>query len=1057
MKKLSKILLLTLLLALSVLAIASCGGSDPVIEIALKEDAMPQLQFVVGEELDLSAGVLLVTEDGTTTEIPMNSPDVTVTGYNKSKAGNQEVTLTYKGESVTVTVKVVERMVAIDFETDYLIGDAFNSTKGKLKITRNDGTTYTVPFSNASVTVDGFDSTAPAADLTLVARYTVGAEEYTAPFSVSIFAVEEVVLHRPNKVAYDSHDATLDISGGYITLKGNGGKLSKDVPLTANMVSGFDISKVNKENSPLNQTLTVTYGETTKTYDVKLVYTDISLFNENASKFTSLVWTGNELPTISEADGKLALELIALYLDMSKADQAYISASDALSVARAAMAYGYVTWTDEIEKYSDIFTMTDSGSLSLVCKSYNAVKSSLDALSNTDSPLYAIAPTIIQLSEDFAAQSLISGITFADCIAVEPTTIKNTVAGLKYMVELHEKFAEIDADWASKDIMTYEAKIKGIYSFITESSYADSTASQVYEIVSSWREGNDSFDILYTYYFAKNDMTSVTTLAALRLPGELQQLFNCIAGAFNQIAQISAFNIFDSTGFFYYYYKSIELSEGIKNSENAIINELYTTLPLNGLLGITDNSVVYNFDTLIEYFRTANGGSYQYYSASLLGVPEYTALLELYVDTITKLLDQPGFDTTDAYGEAIKELFNGYVALSPTQQLNFLAVVNAYYNYSYPPLAFDDQGDYAYVISLFNQLINQYMRSQFPTSSMQAAYDNLVLAMEIYAQRASYENWLREFKTRMDSVITAYNAMSNADKAIFDTYLASAYEKYTAIRARYNSTTATDLGEWADTFGALEEAIINLDNAFYLLEQGYPVYNLLFSAFERANNIANYILEYAPDEIKNAYLYEEMYVVPADVSGNEDYYYSYEYMLNLYRGIYIDCLCGFFAENMPNYFDIYTELELAKFLDQTYELVWTFAWKYAWATDPTLTFDAESIAAIMEAFRALNLDQQMLYVVIEGDYGLYYEALIQFISDEFTSNAASVAFKMIELEQIMVYSDPEDATLTDTITKTLTELESLYGALEGEDAESFAALADVYADVVADANEMIAA
>ena len=1056
MKHIGKFLLLTLLLALTALTVVSCGGE---IEISVKEDAMPQLQYVLGEELDLSAGVLVVKEDDEITELPLNSEGITVTGFNKNQLGEQTITIEYKEKTVELKVTVVSRMVVLEHVADYLVGDTFNTSKGRLRITRNDGTTYTVPLSNPSVSIEGFSSASATTALPLTARYTVGSDTYTADFAVNIYDVESIELHKPNKVAYNSHEGGLDVSGGYLTLKGNGGKLSKDITLTNDMVSGFDLSAVNKTNTPYTQTLTVTHdGKNYNTYEVKLVYTDISLFNENAKSYTSLVWTGTELPTITSEQGATALEMMELYLDMSKAEKSYISTADALSVARAAMAYGYVTWTGEMEKYPDVFGINAAGSLELYCKSYDAVNNAIDAISAPTSPFYTVAPIIIELSEEFAKESLIKDLTFADCKVIEPSVIRNRVAEFNYMLDLHEKFAKIPANWAEQSISTYEADILDIYSFVTTGLYNDSSASQLYMFVSSWREADDAFDILYSYYFAEDDMDSITRLASLRLPAELQELFNVCATAFNQISQISSFNAFDTSAFFYSYHKALELSEEIKQSENEIIKELYNTLPLNGLLGMTGTQTEYHFETLVEYFRTANGGSYQYYSASLLGNEAYKQLLDAYIETLISLIDDPDYADTAEYGTAIKGLFNMYATLSPTEQLNFLAALNAYYNYGYPPLAFDSDGDYAYLTCLFTQLLNQYFSEELLAISKDAsvAYTNLVLAMEIYAQRASYEGWLKEFKTRMDSVISTYDALSDADKAVFNGYLETAFTKYSSIRARYNSSTPTDLGEWADAFSALEEAIINIDNAYYLLEEGYPVYNLLFSAFERADAIIKNIMT-APDAIKNAYLYEELYTIPSDVTDGEDLHYSYEYMFNLYRGIYIDCLCGYFG-NSTNYYDAYNELNLGEFLNLTYELTWTFAWEYAFATKVTEppVFDRANSLALMNAFRALGRDAQVLFWMLEGDYGLYYSAVVQFISEAFSENAAAVGYKMVELEQLILTTDPQDATAVAAIESALTALEDMHDALEGDDATSFADLETIYADIVSDANAMLA-
>ena len=324
LKILLPILIAVVAIVTTVLLIVFLGGGSKVDGISVKEDM--QLQYVSGESLDLSK-MLVVTSKGESVEIPLNSEGVTVSGYDKDKLGEQTVTIEYKGQTTTITVTVVPRITVSEYVADYLIGDSFNSTKGRLKITRNDGSTFTVPLSNSAVTINGFNSSA-AGSLALTARYATAEAEYTVNFNVNVHAIESVELRKPNKVSYNSHEGGLDVAGGILTLKGNGGKLSKDVTITANMVSGFDISAVDENNPSQNQTLTVTYNDGTKdytaTYDVKLVYTDISLFNKKAKDFTTLVWTGAELPTISPEQGKLALEMMDLYLNMSKSEKGYI-------------------------------------------------------------------------------------------------------------------------------------------------------------------------------------------------------------------------------------------------------------------------------------------------------------------------------------------------------------------------------------------------------------------------------------------------------------------------------------------------------------------------------------------------------------------------------------------------------------------------------------------------------------------------------------------------------------------------------------------------------------
>ena len=86
MKRTLKILIVTLLAAVFAFSLASCGKKVKG-ELSVKETAMPQSVFVLGEDIDLSSGILVINNKGTTTEVPMNAEGVTVSGYDKNTLG----------------------------------------------------------------------------------------------------------------------------------------------------------------------------------------------------------------------------------------------------------------------------------------------------------------------------------------------------------------------------------------------------------------------------------------------------------------------------------------------------------------------------------------------------------------------------------------------------------------------------------------------------------------------------------------------------------------------------------------------------------------------------------------------------------------------------------------------------------------------------------------------------------------------------------------------------------------------------------------------------------
>lgn len=1044
MKRFGNAMLILLLLLATLLVVVACGSG--VSEIAVHEDGMPQLVYVLGQDVNLSNGVLSVKGKDGDQEIPMDSEGVSVTGFDKNKLGEQTLTVSYGGKTTEITVTVVERMVAVDYFADYMIGDVFDTAKGRLKITRDDGTSYTVQLNHPNVTISGFNSDAPVDGQTVTATYSVEDTTYTATFPINVYQVDEISFQRPNKVAYNSHDDAIDLAGGYLTLKGNGGTLEKDITLREDMITGFDLSAVNKDNSPYTQTVTITYGTKTFTYDIKLTYTDISLIKDNASKFESLDWTGEETPEVPEELGELALELMERFMNLSAAEQSNIPTSQGMSIARAAMEYGFQVWAHNVLEYNDAFAI-EYGELVFYSESYEAVEKAMNGLRDTDSDMYRVAPLLLSMMEKFASAEVIPGLTFADY----PVFGEDTCVGLsdmfEYMLGLYNQLALIPKDWKEQGVAKFADEIEQACTTILGAEYNNIAFLEIYYSVSGWREGDDAFDILYTYYYEQNDVTTMERLSEIRLPLALEKFFTHVSVVIDQASALSQSLVMDTSELLYNYYMAVRAADEIQQSDDVMIKELYEILPVNGMLGM-DNSTLLYCGTVLEYVRSMEGGFY-YYSGGLLGIEEYHALMDQYMDVIIKLFEDEAYGDSEAYGADIEKMFDLYLALSPTQQYLFLGTLNTYYGMGIPSIAFDDLSDPDHMFTcIFVQLVNEYFREKFTVAD---AYNEFVIAMEIYAKRFSLDSWIDEFKASMDTVNTAYNAMSAADKAIFDRHFGTAYAEYKAIYARFNDPAIkTDLGEWQDDFDALKEALLSVEVAYYLMEQGYGVYNMFFTAFERADAIAKNILANAPADIIDAYYHELLYVMEGDVSGEEGsemgsesvkIEWTYAYVLSSYRAQYITYMINF---NGNNIYDVYNEFAFSGFMNDCYDLLWAFL--YSDDDAATQDFDREKVLKVIREFSNLHVDAQTVFLLMEGENGYYYLALEAFANEAFTDKTGEVVLDLLLLEQkYIVYAMLQDEDSRAELDAAYAELIETYAALSGEDKASFAALEDIYA------------
>ena len=148
-RSIKKILALTLLVLIAVFAfsVVSCDDSgssitgNTVTEIYIEKSDIPRQLYVEGQELELAGGVLTTVVNGEKSPIPLTSEGITVSGYDKNTVGTQTVTVTYKEQTTTFTVTVIARAAAENYDTDYFVNDAFNKTKGRLRLAKDNGET----------------------------------------------------------------------------------------------------------------------------------------------------------------------------------------------------------------------------------------------------------------------------------------------------------------------------------------------------------------------------------------------------------------------------------------------------------------------------------------------------------------------------------------------------------------------------------------------------------------------------------------------------------------------------------------------------------------------------------------------------------------------------------------------------------------------------------------------------------------------------------------------------------------------------------------------------
>lgn len=1115
MKNFTKIALLMLLVLASVFMMVACNDGDGEGSsgtLTVKEGAMPQLTHVQGEELDLSNGTLVLTTEAGTEEVTMNAEGVTVSGYDKSKLGEQTVTVSYKGCTAQLTVTVVERMKAEDAVSAYLVGDSFDMSKGRLKITRNDGTTFTAIFNSDKVTVTGFDGS-KTGEQTLTATYKNGSTTYTCQFNVTVYAVDSVSLTAPTKTKYNSHDAALNLKGGELVLKGNNNTLERKILLTdlaATDVTGFDPSVVSAANKTKDQTITVHYNGGEYTFEVQLTYTDISSFKDSAKPFVGLNFTDPDLEFTDEM-GNLALELIQLYMSFNPSEQEFISEEEWLSVARAAFMYGLTAIQKEEKAMSGAFVVEYDEYAQmyvpvLVSKSTReAVAAALLRLQKTDNVLYTITPILKEMQKEFANEILLEGETsnvyFKNASLVEEKAYEKVRDVLAHMIAVADLSAAIPENWKELGIDHYATAISNLYTLIYANAPEMEGWPEAYYYVSAWRKNDDMFDLMYEYYYSERNNSSLAFLAGICFPTGLEDIIAYIGGMMEQADAYTSGYSYDATWVLYYYHMALDAFEKVKNGDNAMLKYLLENLPVNTMLGMNggDNPDDYIYtEDMMEYLRSSSTGYYAF-CGGLLGDPTFKAFMDVYMDILSKLAldDEAGtYEKGEAYSQDMKALLNAYAAFTPAQHINLLTIFNTFYgNPEFPVMAFNaivefegENGEPGEVVDLtcvMVELMNTYFDMHFTSEEAKEAYQNLMLVTELYAQRSIYANWHEEVTKMLASVKTAYGAMNEADKAVFESMLKGIYDQYNGYMTVYNEgnaiTTPEDLkaalGEWEDDFIALQEALFYAEIAYNQMaeDQNYLCYGLFLTAYERAADIYNRLMQKGTDAVREMLVHYDIYSkLDVDEFDKEYIYTSFEHQVSIYRGIYTNFLMTAIGGSI---YDQYVGTDLQVFMNMVYDLL---------GKNPA----KEKVLAIMSFFRTeLTLDEQALYIMLEGDYLLYEDAITAFLTQIvpdpdgegegtplYTDKAATVAYTLLLMEKYVVlyqyyeqigedYYLPVIAEFIDGMMNGIEAdnpeeafdgLNAIYASFDEADEASFADFADMYEYYVEICEEIIA-
>ena len=226
--------------------------------------APTKTNYKYGENLNLAGGTVKIhMEDGTIKTVPIT--DKMVTGYDKTKPGQQMLKVTYTSEDnkkyegyfkVTVGEDYIKdtKFVA-PTKKEYRIGDTIDLAGGSITEVYASGKLGN-KYELTNSMISGFDSTTPGTKQITV---TFNNKKYNYSITVKDKTLGISIKTLPNKLEYKKGE-NLDLTGATLNVVKESGTTT--IKITANMVSGYDKNKTGM------QVITVTYEGFTAQFSV---------------------------------------------------------------------------------------------------------------------------------------------------------------------------------------------------------------------------------------------------------------------------------------------------------------------------------------------------------------------------------------------------------------------------------------------------------------------------------------------------------------------------------------------------------------------------------------------------------------------------------------------------------------------------------------------------------------------------------------------------------------------------------------------------------------------
>lgn len=952
MKNRVKLTLLVLFIACVACFAMLAGCGDKITDAYITKSDMPRTNYVQGQDLDLSKGLLTVILNGEEAKVPLTAEGVAVTGYDSDRLGAQTVTVTYAEQTVTFSVNVIPRTVAENYETKYFVGDLFNENAGKLKIAKDDATVFSVNMNDERVSLVSFDPTAGTQTVTV--RYTDKGVSYDCSFNVTVYEVADIKFTPPSAsdTAYMSHETAPKVGTAFFTITSADGKLTKNVSLTAEMFGdAFDLSGATMDNrtAPYEKTLKITYLGKEFDLPVKITFSDVSVVRYYAEGALSNVDFSVKM---TEEQMDAAWDAILAYYNLSVEERLLFSSSMTEKIVGAGTLAARKVFSDALKTCSHTFSMNRDGSLGLQQGTYEEAVADLAKVHDPKSDLNLSKEILRKVIVDFPSIIIGEGdcVGFSVVYPVEMETLLTEV--LDHLVAIYEPFSKIPENWTPDSLAEYGDAIIASALQMYNAGYYQQGLTFYTEVVSKWRGEKDDFlEILYSYVLYKHEggveFMQNYMFSAIPMPGLLEDWWKCFYTAYTLERQYAAYYkgeafMTDVSQYMYFYFLTFEFSDEIKNSGDKLLMDIYNA---------------YDLDSMIHRYLTAYNFGYYYHSKAVIDSENYKSLWYKYY-TLLKLQTTNKLSATE-HKAYISDMFNTFVTMSPSEVFGFLSSLNLMYSQARGAilvLQYTDDGVY----NVFTGILKEYYMT-YMSEDVKPLFGKLLLAMENCALIGQKDTAIADFKALMEEIANAYsNSLSEEDQKNFDEFCGNAWKKYNMIYGQMAGTAT--LTPNADERAKLDALKTALDRYFKVYadllameETTMDQLALLHSLYAKADALYRDLVKDASDALLVT-LFTEKYTA-FDVEYTLDQ--AYRLADNLSTTLMISNSANIPDENGKNTYvtawDIFYNYGFSELYAKMADLLY-----YSYV-DSTATPDAAQVKELMMNVRELGIYKQSLF------------------------------------------------------------------------------------------------